>query len=257
MSNPVFSEKTFENYANSGAFDVAPAGAGVREVAHMTVRGAVNKTFILLALVVAAAGVTWSQVIAPGGAQWAIPVAIGGAIGAFILALVTSFRPQSSGITAPIYAVLEGLFFGAFSAIFERIYPGIVMQAVGLTFGVLGCMLLAYQSGLIRATDKFKVGVLAATGAVCVIYLVSMVLRLFGTSVPLIHESGPVGIIFSLVVVGIAALNLILDFDLIEEGARMRAPRFMEWYSAFGLTVTLLWLYLEVLKLLAKLQDRD
>jgi len=258
MPNPALSEKTFENYASSGAFDVTPgAGTGVREVARMTVRGAVNKSLILLALVIGAAGFTWSQVFDPARAGWVIPLALGGGIGAFIVALVTIFRPRSAGVTAPVYAVLNGLFLGAISAFFNRVFPGIVPQAVGLTFGVLGCMLLAYQAGIIRVTDKFRTGVVAATGAIFVVYLASFVMGLFGVQVPYIHDSGPIGILFSLFVVGIAALNLALDFDLIDKGAQMRAPLYMEWYSAFALMVTLIWLYLEILSLLAKLQGRD
>src|SRR5262249_38119916 len=164
-------------------------------------------------------------------------------------------RPRGAPFTAPIYAALEGLVLGALSALFEAMYPGIVIQAVGLSVGVLAVMLFVYGTGIIRATEKFKIGVVAATGAVGLVYLVDIVLSLFGTRLPFIHESGMVGIGFSLVVVVIAALNLILDFDFIEQGARLQAPKYMEWYGGFSLLVTLVWMYLEILRLLAKLKD--
>ncbi|HEX9723391.1 MAG TPA: Bax inhibitor-1/YccA family protein, partial [Vicinamibacteria bacterium] len=161
-----------------------------------------------------------------------------------------------SPVTVPIYALLEGLFLGAISSMFEQMYPGIVIQAVGLTFGTLFALLFAYKSGLIKATENFKLGVVAATGAVALIYMASIVLSFFGTSIPYIHESGTIGILFSLAVVVIAALNLVLDFDFIETGAERGAPKYMEWYGAFGLLVTLIWLYLEMLRLLSKLNSR-
>ena len=152
--------------------------------------------------------------------------------------------------------VRKGLFIGGISAIFEVRYPGIVMQAVALTFGTLFCLLAAYKSGMIKPTENFKLGIVAATGAICVIYFISIIMGFFGASIPMIHGSGPVGIIFSLVVVTIAALNLVLDFDFIEQGSTMGLPKYMEWYAAFGLVVTLVWLYIEILRLLAKLQSR-
>jgi uncharacterized YccA/Bax inhibitor family protein len=159
-------------------------------------------------------------------------------------------------VTAPIYAVLEGLFLGGISAIFEMSYPGIVIQAVALTFGTLFCLLAAYKSRLIKVTENFKLGIVAATGAICLIYLVSIIMGFFGASIPMIHSSGPLGIGFSLFVVTIAALNLVLDFDFIERGSEMGAPKYMEWYGAFGLVVTLVWLYIEILRLLSKLRRR-
>jgi uncharacterized YccA/Bax inhibitor family protein len=179
-----------------------------------------------------------------------------GAIGGLVMALVTAFKQTWAPVTAPIYAALEGLFVGAVSALFEARYPGIVMQAVMLTFGTLGALLMAYKSGLIKATENFKLGVTAATGAIALLYLVNIGLRLFtDVSIPFIHESGLLGIGFSLFVVTIAALNLVLDFDFIESGAEANAPKYMEWYGAFGLVVTLIWLYIEFLRLLAKLRD--
>jgi uncharacterized YccA/Bax inhibitor family protein len=159
-------------------------------------------------------------------------------------------------VTAPIYAALEGLALGGISALFESHYPGIVSQAVFLTFGTLAALLIAYRSGWIKATENFKLGVAAATGGIFFVYLISFVLSFFGVSIPLIHGSGIFGILFSLFVVVIAALNLVLDFDFIEQGAEQGAPKYMEWYAAFGLMVTLIWLYLEILRLLAKLQQR-
>ncbi len=232
----------------------------------MTVNGAVAKTGILTALLLAAAGVAW-HLIFPMGVQaggttvvnkdYAIGFLAGGMIGGFIASLVIVFRPRSSPIVAPIYAVCEGLFLGALSGLMSGQYQGIVLQAGLLTIGVLAVMLLAYSSGLVRATEKFRMGVIAATGAVCMIYLATMVLGLFGVAVPYIHSAGPIGIGFSLVVVVIAALNLVLDFDVIERGAQAAAPKYMEWYGAFGLLVTLVWLYIEILRLLSKLRSSD
>jgi uncharacterized YccA/Bax inhibitor family protein len=180
-----------------------------------------------------------------------------GALGGFIAALVTIFKPAWAPVTAPIYALLEGLFIGGISSIAEAQFPGIVIQAVGLTFGTCLALLMAYKSGMIRASENFKLGVVAATGGIALFYLASIILGLFGVRIPGVFGSGPVGIIFSLVVVVIAALNLVLDFDFIEQGAAQGAPKFMEWYGAFGLMVTLIWLYIEILNLLMKLRSRD
>jgi uncharacterized YccA/Bax inhibitor family protein len=166
------------------------------------------------------------------------------------------FKKNWAIVTAPLYAVLEGLVLGGLSATFEARFPGIVIQAVGLTFGTLFALLLAYKSGVIKATENFKLGVVAATGGIALVYLAGFVLGFFGVSIPYIHGSGTIGILFSLVVVVIAALNLVLDFDFIESGAASGAPKYMEWYAAFGLLVTLIWLYLEILRLLAKLRSR-
>jgi uncharacterized YccA/Bax inhibitor family protein len=243
-SNPALKENTFsQNQAMSG---VATAD-------RMTVGGTVNKTSILLILVLAGAGWTWH--LFAGGANVGFWILFG-ALGGFATAMVTIFKKELSPITAPIYAVLEGFFLGAVSAALNKSYPGIAFQAVGLTFGVLGCLLMAYRSGLIRATEKFKLGIVAATGAIAVYYLASIILSFFGLQVPLIHSSGIYGIVFSIIVIIIAALNLVLDFDFIETGERNGAPKYMEWYGAFGLMVTLIWLYLEILRLLAKIQSR-
>ncbi len=239
-SNPMMKESTFTR---------AITGAET-----MTLQGAVNKTVALLALVVIGAGYSWNLFYNQGPAA-VQPWMIGGFIGGFIFAMITIFKANWAPKTAPIYAVLEGLALGGISAIFEARFPGIVIQAVGLTFGTLFALLFAYKSRLIRATENFKLGIFAATGGIALVYLVSFVGRMFGWQMPIIHESGPMGILFSLFVVVVAALNLVLDFDFIERGDGV-APRYMEWYAAFGLIVTLVWLYLELLRLLAKLRER-
>ena len=243
-SNPAMNEKIIQGLYVEKA-----------TVAHepMTVAGAVNKSFILLALALASAVITWTQTLGTGQVN---PILMwGGAIGGFVVALITIFRPQSSNITAPIYAVLEGLFLGAVSAMYASLYDGIVLQAVALTFGTFLTLLLAYRSGWIRVTDKMRWGIVAATGGIFFIYMLSWIMSLFGSTFSLPHNSGWVGIGFSLLVVVVAALNLILDFDFIDKAAEARAPKYMEWYSAFGLLVTLVWLYLEFLRLLSKLRD--
>ena len=219
----------------------------------MTIEGTVNKTALSLVILFVAAMFVWDR-----GAQGALPTSLimAGVFGGLIVAIVTAFKQIWAPYTTPAYAALEGLALGGISYMFEQSYPGIVVQAVFLTFGVLGALLLAYRSGLIRATENFKLGVFAATGGIGIVYLASFVLGFLGINVPLIHSSGTFGILFSLGVVVVAALNLVLDFDFIEEGAERGAPKYMEWYAAFGLLVTLVWLYLEILRLLAKLQSR-
>jgi uncharacterized YccA/Bax inhibitor family protein len=190
-----------------------------------------------------------------------MPWVIGSAIGGLIVALVISFRPQFSSYLAPVYALVEGVFVGGISAYyndaFAKIAPNIIMQAVGITFGVVIAMFALYHFGVIRATEKFKSVIFIATAGIGVFYLLSFVLGFFGIQMPLIHESTNWGILFSLVVVVIAALNLIMDFDLIEQGAAQGAPKYMEWYGAFALLVTIVWLYMEILRLLSKLARRD
>ena len=243
-ANPALSDKTFERYVDYAA------------EARMTLSGTVNKTgFLLLILMVPAVWI-WRQVYEASGAVNVQGWMIGGIFGGLVMAMVTVFKPTWSPITAPMYAALEGLALGGISAFFEQRYPGIVIQAIALTFGTLAVLLTAYATGVIKATENFKLGVASATGAVFLVYMTTMVMGFFGISVPFIHEGGLIGIIFSLVVVVIAALNLVLDFDFIETGVERGAPKFMEWYAAFGLMVTLVWLYLEILRLLAKLQSR-
>ncbi len=247
--NPALKESTFLDLG-SGSIVRGADGA-------MTLNGTVNKTGFLLLLAVATATFAWSQVSTPSGIVGAAPYMWGGLIGGLVLALVTVFKKEWAPVTAPAYALVEGLFLGAISAMFNHLYEGIVMQAVLLTFGTLFAMLFAYRSGLVRATENFKMGVFAATGGIMLVYLASMVAGFFGVQVPMIHESGLIGIGFSLFVVVIAALNLVLDFDFIESGVEHGAPKYMEWYGAFGIMVTLVWLYVEFLRLLAKLQSRD
>ena len=250
-ANPVLSESTFLDLSSGAVLSASTQ--------TMTINGTVNKTAFLLLLTVLTAAFAWSQtftapgVLAPG----AMVYVWGGAIGGFILALVTTFKKEWSPITGPLYALVEGFFLGAISAIYNAQFEGIVVQAVTLTFGTLFALLFAYRSGLIKATENFKLGVVAATGGIMLVYLATIALRLFGIDMPYIHDSGIIGIGFSLFVVVIAALNLVLDFDFIESGAEAGAPKYMEWYGAFGLMVTLVWLYVEFLRLLAKLRSDD
>lgn len=240
-SNPALNAKTFER------FGPIAAGEG------MTIEGTVHRAAFLLLILMATATWTWAQTFAGTPVQgylW------GGLLGGFAVALVTIFKPAWAPVTSPIYAALEGLALGAISAIFEARYPGIVIQAVALTFGTLVALLLAYRSGLIPVTQNFRLGIVAATGGIAVFYLVAIALSFFGIRIPFLHEGSWLGIGFSLFVVVIAALNLVLDFDFIEKGAEHGAPKYMEWYGAFGLMVTLIWLYLEILRLLAKLRSR-
>jgi uncharacterized YccA/Bax inhibitor family protein len=247
-ANPALSANTFEAVKTYAGTDEA-----------MTVQGTVNKSLLLLALVMLTSGWTWNvyfRAATPDPAA-VMPWMWGGAIAGFIVALITVFKQQWSAVTAPIYALCEGLFVGGLSSLAESQYPGIVIQAVGLTFGTCLILLVAYQSGVVRATENFKLGVVAATGGIALVYLVTIVLSIFGVRVPYIHDNGLIGIGFSIFVVVIAALNLVLDFDFIEQGARGGAPKYMEWYAAFGLMVTLIWLYIEILRLLIKLRSRD
>ena len=245
-ANPALNSKTFTELGYS---------ADRNNV--MTIQGTVNKTGLLLILVLISSSWVWNMFFDSGNPAAVIPWTIIGAIGGFVVALITVFKKTWSAITAPFYALLEGLFLGGISAFFEAKFPGIVMQAVGLTFGTLLCLLFAYKSGLIKATENFKLGVVAATGGIGMIYFVSIMFGFFGIQIPFIHESGIIGIGFSLFVVVIAALNLVLDFDFIENGSEMGAPKYMEWYAAFGLMVTLIWLYIEILRLLSKLRSRN
>ncbi|MEO7067857.1 MAG: Bax inhibitor-1/YccA family protein [Rhodanobacter sp.] len=246
--NPALNKHTFLDVAN-GAL-----------VSHgddaMTINGTVNKTGFLLVLVLVGAMYSWSQYTGPASVGALYPLMIGGAIGGLVLALITAFKKTWSPYTAPFYAVVEGVFIGALSVIFEARYPGVVMQAVGLTFGTMAAMLIAYRSGLIKVTEKFKMGIVAATGGILLLYVANFAMSFFGHSMGFINGSSMLGIGFSAVVVVIAALNLVLDFDFIESGVKAGAPKYMEWYGAFALVVTLVWLYLEILRLLSKLQSR-
>ena len=247
--NPALGESTF--------LDLGTGAVVSRDAGAMSLNGTVNKTAFLLVLVLATSMYTWAKAYA-GGGEGLMPWVWGGAIGGLVLALVTVFKKTWAPVTAPLYAAVEGLFIGAISALFEQRFPGIVIQAVGLTFGTMAALLIAYRSGLIKATENFKLGVVAATGGIALLYLVNIGMRMFGfEGMGFIHDSGWLGIGFSAVVVVIAALNLVLDFDFIEQGVEQGAPKYMEWYAAFGLLVTLVWLYLEIRRLRAKLQSRD
>jgi uncharacterized YccA/Bax inhibitor family protein len=227
----------------------------------MTVQGAAAKTLVLLAVMAATAAWSWNA-FSSGEIAYGI-VAISG-IGGFIVSMITIFKPTTAPVTAPIYAAFEGVFLGAISQAIQIRYQdkfpgtgGIVMQAVSLTAGVLCVMMFVYATRLIRVTDKLRLAVVSATCAVALFYMASMVLRLFGFGTPALFAANPMlGIGFSLFVVGLAAFNLLLDFDFIEKGAQHEAPKYMEWYGAFGLMITLVWLYIEILRLLMKLADR-
>jgi len=250
-SNPVLSSKSFGGFA-SHASSEAPR-QGVREEA-MTIAGTVNKAAILLAVVVVAGFAPWRLVQTDPAA--ALNLLWLGLVGGLVTALAIIFKKPWAGPLAPVYAACEGLALGALSTVFERAYPGIVFQAVALTIGTLATMLVIYRTGAIKATENFKRGVIAATGAIALVYLATFVLRLFGIPVTFMHSAGPIGIAISMVIVVVAALNLVLDFDLVERGAAGGAPKYMEWYAAFGLLVTLVWLYLEILRLLGRLNRR-
>lgn len=240
--NPSLKNESFQNFKDEGTGR------------KMTIQGTVNKTFILLLLVLVTFVYSWNQFLSSPNS--AMPLILVGAIGGLVVALITIFIPKVSPFTAPLYALLEGLFVGAVSAQYEVQYGGIVFQAVLLTIGVLLSLLLAYKSGFIKVTQNFRLGVVAATGAIFIVYLISFVGSFFGFNIPHLHEATPLGIIISVVIVIIAALNLVLDFDFIENASERGVPKYFEWYGAFGLLVTLIWLYLEILRLLSKLRSR-
>lgn len=244
-SNPALMGKPFSGFGYLAESNV------------MTVRGTVNKTAILLLLVALPAAYIWNLFNASSQNMGTVQTWMWvGLIGGFILSLVTIFKKEWAPLSAPLYAVAEGLFLGGISAQFQQAYPGIVLQAISLTFAVLLVMLAVYQSGWIRPSENFKMGVIAATGGIMLVYLVSMVLGIFGINVPFVQGSGIFSIVFSVFVCVVAALNFVLDFDFIQQGARNNIPKYMEWYGAFALMVTLIWLYIEILRLLAKLNDR-
>ncbi|HET6554993.1 MAG TPA: Bax inhibitor-1/YccA family protein [Dyella sp.] len=236
--NPALKSTTFDNLAVSDN--------------PMTLPGTINRTAMLLAIVLIGAVWVWRLYFATHQTEAIAPYLLVGSVGGLVMALVTMFKKTLSPYTAPAYALLEGFAIGGISALYEARQPGIALQAVGLTFGVLACMLAAYRLQIIKVTERFKLGIVAATGGIALLYLVDLVLMFFGHPVPMIHEGGTAGILFSLFVVCIAALNLVLDFDFIEKGVAQRSPKYMEWYSAFGLVVTLVWLYLEIIRMLGK-----
>jgi uncharacterized YccA/Bax inhibitor family protein len=251
--NPALGQNTFGSFAQSQY-----GGNLVDAAARMTLSGTVNKTGLLLLCAIATAAWTWNSFMQTHDLTVAGPAVMVGALGGFVVAMVTVFKKEWSPVTAPVYALLEGLVLGGLSAIFELRYPGIAMQAVGLTFGTLFVMLLAYKSGLIKVTQKFRMGVVAATGGIVAFYFLTFLLSFFHITIfASLFGSGVIGIGFSLIVVAIASLNLVLDFDFVEQGVAYGAPKYMEWYAAFGIMVTLVWLYLEMLRLLSKLRSRN
>ncbi|MBH5319704.1 Bax inhibitor-1/YccA family protein [Paenibacillus sp. GSMTC-2017] len=241
--NPTLKDDTFQG---SGHYSTGE---------RMTIEGTVNKTFIMLAILLGAAVVTWSMHM-KGDAN-TLGFMIGGAIAGIVLALIISFVPKTAPFLVPIYAACEGLFLGALSARYETKFDGITLQAALLTMCVFLALLVAYKFRLIQATRNFRLGVFAATAGIALMYLASFGLGFFGITVPFLHESNWIGIGISLVIVVVAALNLVMDFDFIEQGAEHGAPKYMEWYGAFGLMVTLVWLYIEMLRLLSKIASRD
>jgi uncharacterized YccA/Bax inhibitor family protein len=247
-SNPVLNNKAIRRAADSV----------LNSTGTMTVQGTVSKTYFLLFLCSLSATIVWYIYnSSPSGAASVTPLIPIGAICGFILAIVTAFKTNWANVTAPTYAIFEGLFLGALSAMIDSIFPGIVLQATALTFAVLLTMLIAYRTGMIRATEKFKSVIVAATGGIALVYLVSIIMSFFGVQIPYIHQGGTIGIGFSLFVITIAALNFILDFDFIEEASRSGAPKVLEWYGAMGILITLVWLYLEIVRLLIKLRSND
>ena len=235
--NPALNSKIFTSSAQSGS-------------EKMTIEGTVNKTAMSLLLLMATASYTWTNP-SPG-------LMILGIIGGFIMAIITIFKKTWAPFTVSLYALLEGLALGGISQVFEKEYPGIASQAIFLTFGILAALLLAYKTRLIKPTENFKLGVFAATGGIAIMYIISFMMSFFGSGMSILNPNNAsiLSIGFSLFVVVIASLNLVLDFDFIEEGAEKGAPKYMEWYGAFGLLITLIWLYLEILRLLAKLYSR-
>ncbi|MEI7998035.1 MAG: Bax inhibitor-1/YccA family protein [Candidatus Omnitrophota bacterium] len=241
---------------NGGAFAKARAAIGSGQT--MTVQGTVSKTFILFAVLLLTAFWSWGNAFSPERAHLVGISLMGSLIAGLILCLATVFKPNWSPVTAPLYAACQGVLLGALSLFFERSYPGIVVQAVGLTFAALFTMLVAYRTGWIQATEGFRRGLMIAMVTLMVFYGIVWIASLFGIHPPsFINGGGMIGIGFSLLVVGIATLNLILDFDFIERASQEGLERYMEWYGAFALMVTLIWLYMEILRLLSKLQRRD
>lgn len=247
-SNPFLKEEAIQKASAQGSLEEGYTQRA--ETAPMTVSGAVNKSIIMgmLLLVTAVYSFFFPSTIF----LW------GGAIGGLILVLVMSFKKHLSPVLAPVYALLEGLFVGSITAFYAAGFgAGIVFQAVLLTISLLFMMLFVYKAGLIKVTQKFRTGIMMATGGIMLVYLLNIGLSFFGMNLPFLHEGGMIGIGISLFIIGIATLNLLLDFDSFEKAAAMRAPQYFEWYCATGLIVTLVWIYIEVLRLLAILSSND
>ena len=241
--NPMFSDKTF----NETIIDI--------NVPKMTLQGTVNKVGISLILVLISAAYTWNQYFTYGPSSIG-GITIAGSLIGLVFALITIFKKTWAPITAPLYALAKGFALGGISAMYEAQFGGITIQAVTLTFATMFGLLFAYKTGIIKPDKNFMLMVFAGTFAIFALYLVNFIMMFFGTSIGFIHSNGLFGIGFSLLVVCIAALNLVLDFDYIEQGAENNAPKYLEWYGAFSLMVTLIWLYLEILRLLSKLRSR-
>ena len=220
----------------------------------MTVNGTVTATGVLLVLLMGAGFFGWNSVEVVAGQAVELP---GWMFLAWIATLgvgiLTAFKPDLARVTAPIYALITGTWVGAISHVYNLEYDGIVLQAIGATFGVLAMMLFLYATRIVEVTDKLRMGIIMATGGIMLVYLFTIVLSLFDVDMPFIHDAGPVGILISVVIVGVAAMNLLLDFDFTERAVAAGAPKKVEWYAAFGLMVTLVWLYLEILRLLGKI----
>lgn len=243
-SNPVLKQDSFDAHEYL---------TGLPQTAAMTIEGTLNKCMVLFAILIAAAA--GGVILATRVPDLGLPLLVGGVIAGLVLAIAISVSPRLAPKLAPVYAAAEGLFLGILSYLFNSLQRGIVLNAAVLTVGVAGTMFLLYRARVIRATPMFTRVIVFSTCGIALLYLVNIVGRLLGyTSMPFLHEGTPIGIAFSLFVVGIAAMNLILDFNLIERGAEERAPKFMEWYGAFGLMVTIVWLYVEILRLLSKLR---
>ena len=277
MANPILNEKSFSKVVQRSAGEAgwaAPqAGQQSSQVFHapindgpvspyksgdtMTASGTASAALLLMLLLVASAMFGWSSVSESVEGAVTFPGwAMGGALFGFVCAIVLTFKPKLARVLAPVYAIAEGVFVGAISKVFNTAYDGIVIQAVGITLGVFVTMLVLYRTGVIRVTDKMRRTIIGATLGIAIFYGVSFLLSLFGMNISFFNSSSPMSIGFSLLVAGLAAMNLALDFDFIERGEASGLPKYMEWYAAFGLMVTIVWLYLEILRLLAKLRDR-
>lgn len=242
--------KSHNPVMNEGVFAKSRAEALVGEEDLMTVQGAINKTFLLFGVMMITAALNFT---------FQLPMlTIGGAIGGFIVAIIATFKMDKSPFLAPLYAALEGLFIGGISALFAASgYSGIILQAVSLTAMVFFMMLFIYKSGIIPVTNKLRTGIVMATGAIFLMYLLSFALSFVGVSIPYLHTGGTIGIIISLVIIGVASLNLLLDFDMFEKGEQYGSPSYMEWFAGMSLLITIVWIYYEILRLLAALASND
>jgi uncharacterized YccA/Bax inhibitor family protein len=254
MDNKTWLTRTGNPGLNERTFAGLPRASVAGEA--MTLQGTINKAFLLLVVLLAAALWPWSQFFASADPASVAPAVLIGLVGGLVFGLIISFKPTLAPYLSIPYAACEGLLIGGISAVLEKRYPGIAIQAVGLTIGVMAALLLAYTMRIIRVTQRFRAIVVGGTGAIFLLYLVSAVLGLFHVNVSFLNDASPLSMGVSLVIIGFAALNLVLDFDLIETGVAQSAPRYMEWYAAFGTLVTLVWLYLEILRFLGKARSR-